>query len=173
MSIDLSWDAPGTGPWQQDSAHNPVSQSRLMQQIYPSGFNCGFEETFADYGLLLDRLAMGVVNGFTYHQPAVDDYVAGVHFRVLDGFDVTNPTIGERPESIVGRIRAALNIDHDLSPRRADEFAAELRAATPEEDRETFDDLLREARLMDRLRDERGLYSDIPSIEHGDVLVLE
>ena len=107
MSIDLSWDAPGTGPWQQDSAHNPVSQSRLMQQIYPSGFN------------------------------------------------------------------PALNIDHDLSPRRADEFAAELRAATPEEDRDTFDDLLREARLMDRLRDERGLYSDIPSIEHGDVLVLE
>ncbi len=130
MSIDLSWDAPGTGPWQQDSAHNPVSRSRLMQHV-------------------------------------------GVHFRVFGGFDVTNPTIGERPESIVGRIRAALNIDHDLSPRRADEFAAELRAATPEEDRDTFDDLLREARPMDRLRDERGLYSDTPSIALGDVLVLE
>jgi rifampicin phosphotransferase len=35
----------------------------------PSGFNRGFTETFSRYGLLLDRLAMGVVNGFTYHQP--------------------------------------------------------------------------------------------------------
>ena len=69
MFDDHAWDAPGPGPWQQDSAHNPVSQSRLMQQIYPAGFNRGFEETFAVYGLLLDRLAMGVVNGFTYHQP--------------------------------------------------------------------------------------------------------
>ena len=336
MSNDYVWDAPGPGPWQQDSAHNPVSQSRLMQQIYPAGFNRGFEETFAAYGLLLDRLAMGVVNGFTYHQPQpfdmpgpdgpkdpqwlgaevgrragvaaaavegriwrdamqrwdnelkpaserrhrelgsidlgtldvaelrdhvracaaqvgamvyqhhvhnchalvpvgdfmlqtagwthrnpatlfavldgyspvsnvsppemhaalgairadaaalallesdrpaaevivelrallpeVDDYVGGVHFRVLDGFDVTNPTIGERPESIVGRLRAAMNVDHDASPKRADEFAAELREATPEGDRDAFDDLLREARLVYRLRDERGLYSDIPSI---------
>lgn len=111
-----------------------------------------------------DRPAAEVIVELRAHSPEVDEYVAGVYFRVLDGFDVTNPTVGERPESIVGRIRAALNVDHDASPKRADEFAAELRAATPEDDRETFDDLLREARLMYRLRDERGLYSDIPSI---------
>ena len=336
MTKEHKWDAPGPGPWQQDSAHTPVSQSRLMQQLYPSGFNRGFEETFADYGLLLDRLAMGVVNGFTYHQPQpfdmpgpdgpkaqewlgaevgrragvaaaaldnriwraalqrwddelkpasrrrhrelgsidlgaldvaalhahvhacadevdamvyqhhqhnchalvpvgdfmlqaagwthrdpatlfavldgyspasnvsppemhaalaairaddgarallesdrpaaeviaalrehspeVDDYVAGVHFRLVDGFDVMTTTIGERPESIVGRLRAALEVDHDAAPKRADAFAAELRAATPEDAREMFDDLLGEARLVYRLRDERGLYSDVPAI---------
>ena len=65
----VTWDPPGPGPWQQDSAHNPVSQTALMQQVYPAGFNKGFTEAFAGYGLLLDRLAMGVVNGFTYHQP--------------------------------------------------------------------------------------------------------
>lgn len=65
----VTWDPPGPGPWQQDSAHNPVSQTALMQEIYPAGFNKGFTEAFAGYGLLLDRLAMGVVNGFTYHQP--------------------------------------------------------------------------------------------------------
>ena len=40
-----------------------------MQDIYPAGFNRGFAEAFAGYGLLLDVLAMGVVNGFIYHQP--------------------------------------------------------------------------------------------------------
>jgi pyruvate,water dikinase len=65
----ITWDPPGPGPWQQDSAHNPVSQTALMQEVYPEGFNKGFTEAFAGHGLLLDRLAMGVVNGFTYHQP--------------------------------------------------------------------------------------------------------
>ena len=345
MSDVLAWNAPGPGPWQQDSAHNPVAQSRLMQQVYPEGFNRGFEETFAKYGVLLDRLAMGVVNGFTYHQPQpfdlpgpdgpkdpewigaeigrragvaagalegriwreslrmwdddlkpaaqrrhrqlgsvdlgalddaqlhahlhecaahvtamvyqhhrfnadalvpvgdfllqaaqwthrdpvslfavldgyspvsgvsppemqaalaavrddagaldllrsdgppaeviaelrtrlpeVDDYVAGVHFRVLEGFDITNPTIGERPESLVGRMRAALEVDTESSSTRADAFAAELRAGTPEEHRELFDEMLGEARHVYRLRDERGLYSDISAIGLVRLAVLE
>ena len=63
------WNPPGPGPWQQDAAHNPTSQSLIMQEVYAPGFNRGFTETFSRYGLLLDRLAMGVVNGFTYHQP--------------------------------------------------------------------------------------------------------
>jgi len=69
MDTTVEWNAPGPGPWQQDSAHTPVSQTRIMQHVYPEGFNRGFTETFAVYGVLLDRLAMGVVNGFTYHQP--------------------------------------------------------------------------------------------------------
>ena len=63
------WEAPGPGPWQQDSAHMPVSTSMTMREIYPEGFNRGFTETFARYGMLLDRLAMAEVNGFIYHQP--------------------------------------------------------------------------------------------------------
>ncbi len=34
MSNDRKWDAPGPSPWQQDGAHTPVSQTRLMQQIW-------------------------------------------------------------------------------------------------------------------------------------------
>ena len=41
----------------------------LLQHAYPAGFNRGFEEAFAAYGVLLDRLAMASINGFTYHQP--------------------------------------------------------------------------------------------------------
>ncbi len=38
---------------------------------------------------------------------------------------------------------------------------AEVRAKVPEEHREEFDGLLDEARLMSRIRDERGVFSDI------------
>lgn len=335
MTSTLGWEPPGPGPWQQDSAHNPVAQTALLQQVYPAGFNRGFEEAFGAYGVLLDRLAMGTVNGFTYHQPqpfdlpgpdgprdpewigaefgrraglaaaafdsriwreairrwddelkpqsvardreldvdvaALDDgqlqthieaciahlgemvyqhhrhnmhalvpvgdfllqtaawtgrppatllsvfdgyspvssvvapemrpalealrqddgarallfsggdaadvlsqlrarvpevgeCIDSLHFRLLDGFDLTNPTIGERPEHLVQRFQSALDVNADDALRRSDADAAELRAAVPEEHRAEFDDLLAEGRLVYRLRDERGLYSEIPAI---------
>ena len=335
METTVEWNAPGPGPWQQDSAHTPVAQTRIMQRLYPEGFNRGFTETFAVYGVLLDRLALGVVNGFTYHQPqpfdlpgpdgpkdpewiaaefgrrvgvaaqafegkiwrdaiaewdgvdkpasiarhheldvdvsALDDaelgvhidtcvahviamvyqhhrynshalvpvgdflinalqwtgqpiaallavfdghspvsnvvapemeraltalcadveaqeilagasdpvdvlarlrarlpevgeYIDAVHFRVMDGFDISNPTIGERPQAIVGRLACALNVDTDDAKERSAAAAASLREMVPTENRSTFDDLLGEARLVYRLRDERGIYSEISAI---------
>lgn len=335
MGQQLTWEAPNPGPWQQDSAHNPVAQTALLQHAYPLGFNRGFEEAFSAYGLLLDRLAMASINGFTYHQPqpfdmpgpdgpkdpewigaeigrragvaasafenriwreglrrwdeelkpgsvarhraldvdrtalddsqlhahieaclgevsemvyqhhrhnmhalvpvgdfllqtaawtgrppmsllavfdgysqvsgvvapeivpaleairkddsarallfsggdpaevlaqlraqvpAVGEYVDAVHFRLLDGFDLPAPTIGERPGSLIGRLQTALDVDVDGGLRRSDEFAGELRQAVPEEHRAAFDDLLAEARHVYRLRDERGLYSEIAAI---------
>jgi phosphohistidine swiveling domain-containing protein len=335
MEPKLDWEPPGPGPWQQDSAHNPVAQTRLAQEAYPAGFNRGFEEAFSAYGVLLDRLEMTAINGFTYHQPqpfdlpgpdgpkdpqwmgaevgrradvaarafeariwreglrhwdeelkpasiarhrsldvdlpslddeqlqahveaclghltemvfqhhrhnmhalvpvgdfllqasswtgrppaallsvfdgyspvssvvapemrpAVDalrehqdarallfsgdeaadvlarlravvpevrEYVDSVHFRLLEGFDITCPTIGERPEGLLGRLQAALDVDVDDALRRSEVAAAELREAVPEDHRAAFDDLLAEARLVYRLRDERGLYSDISAI---------
>ena len=335
MQSTLDWGPPGPGPWQQDSAHNPVANTRLMQEAYPEGFNRGFSEAFSGYGVLLDRIAMASVNGFTYHQPqpfdlpgpdgpkdpewigaefgrradvaahafeariwregmrrweeelkpaaierhraldvdlsALDDvelathidacidhvkamvyqhhrhnahalvpvgdfllqaaawtgrpptallgvfdghsqvssvvspeiqpalealrkdddartllfsggdaaevltrlrervpevgeYVDAVHFRLLEGFDLTAPTIGERPEIVVGRLQAGLDVDVDEALRRSDATAAELRAAVPEEHRAAFDELLAEGRHVYRLRDERGLYSEISAI---------
>ena len=344
MESALTWEPPGPGPWQQDSAHNPVAQTLLMQQVYPAGFNRGFEETFAAFGLLLDRLAMGTVNGFTYHQPQpfdmpgpdgprdpewigaefgrrvgvaaqalegriwrdvmrrwddeikptaiarhrqldvdvsalddaqlrehfedcaahvadmvyqhhrfnahalipvgdfllnaagwtsqpvaallavfdgyspvsnvaapemqpalaalrndseardilfgsggaadvlarlrervpeVGDYVDAVHFRVLEGFDICNPTIGERPVSLVGRMQCALQIDTGDALTRSAAAAAELRAMVPAEHQGSFDDLMAEARLVYRLRDERGLYSEISAIGLVRLTLLE
>ncbi len=335
MGSTLDWEPPGPGPRQQDSAHNPVAQTPLMQQAYPAGFNRGFEEAFSAYGVLLDRLAMASVHGFTYHQPQpfdlpgpdgprdpewigaefgrragvaaqafedqiwrdglrrwdtelkptsvarhqaldvdlpalsdeqlhdhitecvahvgemvyqhhrhnmhalvpvgdfllqaaawvgrppasllsvfdgyspvssvvapemvpalealrkddearailfsgadaadvlarlrvrapeVGEYIDAVHFRLLDGFDISNPTIGERPAASVGRLQAGLEVDPDEALRRSDATAAELRAAVPPEHQPTFDDLLAEARLVYRLRDERGLYSEISAV---------
>lgn len=332
---ETTWEPPGPGPWQQDSAHNPVSTTPLTQQVNPASFHKGFGETFAAFGMLLDHIRWETVNGFIYHQPQpfdmpgpdgpkdpawihaefgrraavaeqaiagriwrdalqrwddelkpaaqarhreldvdcarlddeqlhahllecvehfrqmvylhhrfnchamapvgdfmlhaaswthrppqtllgvldgyspssnvsppemqaalgalrsdagarellesdgdpaevmdalsarlpeVADYVAGVRFRLLDGFDIVNPTVGERPQSLVGRLRAALDIVHDTARERSDAFAAELRATVPAEHVAEFDDLLAEARLMYRLRDERGLYSDVSAI---------
>ncbi len=330
------WQAPGPGPWQQDSAHSPVSTTIAMQELYPEGFNRGFTETFSRYGVLLDRLAMGVVNGFTYHQPQpfdmpgpdgplspeqigaeigrrcavaeeafrtkqwrqdldlwdnvckpasiarhreladvdlagltddelvehlrdvaphvsamvyqhhrfnvaallpigdlalhtarwtgrppydaldvldgyspvsggvppeihdalaalraddearrlldapgdaaerlsqirdrlapIDDYVRSFDCRMIDGFDIVGPTLREQPAVTLGKLAAGLDADPTVAQRRADAAAAELRAAVPAEHRDTFDELVHEARAVYRLRDERGLYSDIAAI---------
>src|SRR5207247_163212 len=56
------------------------------------------------------------------------------------------------------RIAAA---GRDLETAEVDERIAGVRAKVPEEHRGEFDELLGEARLLYRLRDERGIYSDI------------
>ena len=92
--------------------------------------------------------------------PSVAEFIRSMGFRLAAGFDITNPTIGERPDVALGRLRAALGHDPGFSKQRADVLAAELRAEVPAEHRDEFDDLLAEARHVYRLRDERGLYSD-------------
>ena len=96
--------------------------------------------------------------------PAVDDYMQAAGYRLAAGFDLTNPTIGERPDVVLDRIRAGLDHDRDAAGIRADRVAAELRAAVPADEQAVFDDLLAEARLVYRLRDERGLYSDSAAV---------
>jgi len=92
--------------------------------------------------------------------PAIDDWLAGVSFRIAAGFDLTNPTIGERPDLIRGRLRSAVEHEQENALERAEEMADQLRAAVPAEHRDEFEALLAEARLVYRLRDERGIYSD-------------
>jgi phosphohistidine swiveling domain-containing protein len=96
--------------------------------------------------------------------PAVNEYLAGSGYRLAAGFDLTNPTIGERPDILLDRIRAGLDHDRDAAIERAGRMAEELRADVPEEHRAEFDDLLTESRLVYRLRDERGLYSDAAAV---------
>jgi pyruvate,water dikinase len=57
-----------------------------------------------------------------------------------------------------------LEHDHDSSLERAEALVAELREAIAEEHRDEFDELLGEARLVYRLRDERGIYSDAAAL---------
>src|SRR5213078_1248710 len=70
------------------------------------------------------------------------------------------PTALELPDSLVRAIRAAVS-GGDKSAADVQARRAEIRAMVPAAQREEFDALLVEARLTYRLRDERGLYSDI------------
>jgi len=88
---------------------------------------------------------------------AVGTWLDLVGHRIVDGFDVDQPRALERPAVLVASLRRVLDDPAvpDVSAR-----LAEVRALVPEEHRDAFDDLYREAHDLYRLRDERGIYSD-------------
>lgn len=93
---------------------------------------------------------------------AMRAYLAVARFLPIDGEDAIGvPTTIEAPELLLGRIRGLIEAAPAGDPRAiADSAEAQLRAAVPEEHRGTFDELLGEARLVYRLRDERAVYGD-------------
>jgi pyruvate,water dikinase len=92
---------------------------------------------------------------------AATEYLDLVGYRLLDGFDISGRYALEMPDALLRAIRVAVDgsglaADHDV-----DQQIADVRSKVPEEHRDEFDDLLGEARLTYRIRDERGVYSDI------------
>jgi len=91
---------------------------------------------------------------------AVSGYLDLVGYRLLDGFDISNPFALELPDALRRAIRAAVagtTVDaSDVLGRIAD-----VRGKVPEKHRAEFDELLEEARLTYPIRDERGVFSDI------------
>jgi phosphohistidine swiveling domain-containing protein len=75
-------------------------------------------------------------------------------------YDVSEKATGEMPEVLVGAIRAALTGQHKPRSDDAASKHSALRAQVPDAHKAEFDRLLREARALNRLRDERGLYAD-------------
>jgi len=90
---------------------------------------------------------------------AMTAYLDLVGNRLLDGFDITEPSALELPEQLLRAIRAVVSTAVEDSGVEAQ--IAGVRSKVPSEHRESFDELLGEARLLYRLRDERGVYSDI------------
>jgi pyruvate,water dikinase len=91
---------------------------------------------------------------------AVSAYLDLVGYRLLDGFDISGRYALELPDALLRAIAVATasgGEDH----ADVETLIAGARAKVPEEHRDQFDELLGEARLMYRLRDERGVYSDI------------
>ena len=90
---------------------------------------------------------------------AISGYLDLVGNRLVDGFDIAEPTALELPDALLRAIRIAVSTEDqaDLSDARI----AEVRAQVPAAHQAEFDELLGEARLTYRLRDERGVYSDI------------
>ena len=91
---------------------------------------------------------------------AISGYLDLVGHRLVDGFDIAEPTALELPDALLRAIRIAVSGEgqaaSDLGAR-----VAEVRGQVPVTQQDAFDELLGEARLTYRLRDERGVYSDI------------
>jgi pyruvate,water dikinase len=92
-------------------------------------------------------------------------YIDRVAHRPVNGEDVGEPSVIELPELVLGAIRAGLR-GSESSPAASGlaERTAALRDAVPDRHRDLFDELLDEARLTYRLRDERGAYADLWAI---------
>jgi len=91
---------------------------------------------------------------------AISGYLDLVGNRLIDGFDIAEPSALELPEALLKAIRIAIAGDGQAAPD-VDARVADVRARVPAAHQPEFDELLGEARLTYRLRDERGVYSDI------------
>ncbi len=92
--------------------------------------------------------------------PAVSGYLDLVGYRLLDGFDISNPCALELPDVLLRAIRIAV-AGTSVDNSDVDAHIAAVRGKVPEQHRAQFDELLGEARLTYRIRDERGVFSDI------------
>ncbi len=90
---------------------------------------------------------------------AMSEYLDLVGYRLLDGFDISGRYALELPDVLLRAIRSS--VDGAGSDADVDARIADIRAQVPDQHRAQFDELLGEARLMYRLRDERGVFSDI------------
>ncbi|MBP7149560.1 MAG: hypothetical protein KBD01_18690 [Acidobacteria bacterium] len=93
---------------------------------------------------------------------SVRRYLDACGAHAMSGYDVADLTTEELPDTIV---QAFFGGARDTDPQReAAELAArtaEVRAKVPAQHRAEFDELLAEARLINRLRDERGVHNDL------------
>jgi pyruvate,water dikinase len=87
----------------------------------------------------------------------VTAYLDAVRYRSV-GYDVGDKSAGEMPELLLGALRAAA-VGSSAAPA-SESALGQIRSMVPAEHVEEFDDRLTEARLINRLRDERGAYSD-------------
>lgn len=91
---------------------------------------------------------------------AVSGYLDLVGYRLLDGFDISNPCAIELPDSLRRAIRAAVS-GSAVDSSDVEGKIAGVRGKVPEKHRAQFDELVEEARLTYPIRDERGVFSDI------------
>jgi pyruvate,water dikinase len=91
---------------------------------------------------------------------AMSEYLDLVGCRLLDGFDISGRYALELPDALVRAIRLSVETGGNETAD-IDAHIAGIRSQVPSEHQAEFDELLGEARLMYRLRDERGVFSDI------------
>jgi phosphohistidine swiveling domain-containing protein len=143
----------GTSPV---SAGASEQVARMITAIRQDSRAQGLLESDDDPGRSLEALRS--LDGDT--GAAVSAYLDLVGYRLLDGFDISNPFALELPDVLLRAIRVAVaGTEASLSDTEA--RIANVRGKVPEQHRAQFDELLEEARLTYPIRDERGVFSDI------------
>jgi len=90
---------------------------------------------------------------------AMSAYLDLVGCRLLDGFDISGRYALELPDALIRAIRASVDRGPDESD--GEDRAGHIRSQVPADKQDQFDELLEEARVTYRIRDERGVFSDI------------
>jgi rifampicin phosphotransferase len=103
---------------------------------------------------------------------AMRAYMAVVGLRLLGGYDIADRHGHEHPELIVKIIRSAVTSDPASRQAAADDALQNIRSRVPAAHREQFDDLLGEAQMTYRMRDERGFHTDTLAVGVGRRAVL-
>ncbi|MDQ3036496.1 MAG: hypothetical protein M3Y87_29125, partial [Myxococcota bacterium] len=86
-------------------------------------------------------------------------FFEGVRHRAVS-YDVSAKCAGEMPEMLVATVRAAVRKTTGVGKDESADRIAAMRERVPAEHRARFDELVGEARVVNRLRDERGIYAD-------------
>ena len=68
---ELKFEAPDAGIWEQDGTHFPRPMTRFAQEAFSEGFVKGFKSGTSRFGLLLDHIKPGFVNGFLYNKAVI------------------------------------------------------------------------------------------------------
>ena len=105
---------------------------------------------------------------------AIKNYLQLVGMQLTSGYDITERYALEMPEILLANIWSALRNDTpDDDPASLAEARQALRLKVPSEHRDEFDSLLDEARFINRLRDERGVYNEARAFGLSRRAVLE
>lgn len=105
---------------------------------------------------------------------AVRQYLHLVGMQLTSGYDITERYALEMPEILLANIWTALDSNEpDDDPAVLTEARQALRQKVPSEHRDEFDALLDEARFINRLRDERGVYNEARAVGLSRRAVLE
>ncbi|CAK9017881.1 Prodigiosin synthesizing transferase PigC (Prodigiosin synthetase PigC) [Durusdinium trenchii] len=98
-----------------------------------------------------------------------DQMMEHVKFRLAEGYDVACSTLGENPALLLQGIKSAVaSRKRETDPGAMERVQAErskhiqdVRSRIPAESQAKFDELLKEATSVSRLRDERAVYTDL------------
>jgi len=105
---------------------------------------------------------------------AVEKYIDIVGHQLTSGYDITERYALETPQILVASIWEALDKSGvPITTTEDSQILKEVRDKVPAEHQDEFDSLLKEARFINRLRDERGLYNEARALGIARRAVLE